>query len=116
MKRATKDDWKTTPLPEQHVVLEVGRRFTEQEMILVRRGFYPKHMDERWFIYSIDDTVYVHRSWTGHCIFVAELKLNDEHTYAVERLLVNRDSNQYSESDPERSISLFLEVVENHLL
>ncbi|MBP5653667.1 MAG: hypothetical protein J6X17_09685, partial [Lachnospiraceae bacterium] len=44
-----------------------------------------------WFWYMEGDTLYIHRSWTGFCIFIVEL--SDSYTHKVR---VNRDPEQYA--------------------
>ena len=101
-----RDNFIANPMPEQYAVLSIDYRFTPEEMKLVLQGYLPKDMDDRWFIYCEDDKLYCHRSWTGNCLFIAELK-SDEDSYKIERLLVNRDPNQYTDTDPEKNIQLF---------
>jgi len=102
--RATRQSWPNTkPLPPQRSRLSLQRTFTEQEYARIRLGFIPERMEDKWFMFTEEDTLYVHRSWTGYCVY--QLTLNkvgsqDQGTnYVVGETFVNRDENQYSGSD-----------------
>lgn len=113
MKRATKADRKTKPkpMPDQNVALSIDRVFTEAEMESIRLGYIARSSDDKWFIYCEDDTVYMHRSWTGKCMYVAHFNKTDE-GYAISKLIVNRDPTQYTNLNDNEDISTFLELLE----
>lgn len=45
------------------------RRWTDAEWARIRNGLRARSMEERWHVFAEGDTVYVHRSWTGHGIY-----------------------------------------------
>jgi hypothetical protein len=112
---ARRDDWQRKPLPEQHVVLSVDRVYTPEEMRLIRRGLIPEEMEDKWFIFCEDDVLYCHRSWTGVCIYQAEFEREAGH-YRVSRLLVNRDPDQYKQTDDGYDARQFVFLVDLLLL
>lgn len=94
-KAATASDWKTTPMPEVHAEFTFHRRFTQEQMDLLRYGNIPQAMEDKWFWYYEDDKLYIHRSWTGFCIFVVSFTPGSDELHA----LVNRDPEQYRSTD-----------------
>ncbi len=94
--RATRQSWRNIkPLPAQRSQLSLPRAFTEQEYERILLGFIPERMEDKWFIFTEEDTLYIHRSWTGYCIY--QLTLTREGTnYVVREALVNRDEGQYA--------------------
>jgi len=114
--RATHESWSNLkPMPAQHAQLSLQRAFTEHEYAQIRLGFIPEHMEDKWFIFTEDDTLYIHRSWTGHCIY--QLTLSQEGTnYVVSEALVNRDESQYSGSDDLYDEKLLIFLIDYLLL
>ena len=94
MEKATKDDWKTSPLPEKHISIEWERVFSTEEFELIQKGLIPQEMEEKWFIYYEEPWLYFHRSWTGFCIFVVRFETAQE-IKAVE-IKASREPEQYA--------------------
>ena len=86
-----KDDWKRIDMPKERdsFLLDIDFDYIDEERL--KNGFLPSQMEDKWFIYSEDDKVYMHRSWTGYCIFILDLK-----THMV---VVNRNDKQYAGKD-----------------
>jgi hypothetical protein len=55
-------------------------------------------MEQKWFIFFERNRLYVHRSWTGYCIYIAHFKKNPG-GYVLSGAEVNRDPKQYDETD-----------------
>ena len=51
-------------------------------------------MEDKWFWYVESNKLYIHRSWTGFCIYIVELDTNG-HLEVV----VNRNMEQYKNTD-----------------
>ncbi len=98
---AHRDDWKTEPMPDQHMTFVLHRSFSEEEMDVLRSGNIPKAMEDKWFWYMEESTLWAHRSWTGHCIYRIDFKEGGNHVVTV-----NRNPEQYActviEEDTER--------------
>jgi len=65
-------------------------------------------MEDKWFWYFENDTLYAHRSWTGYCIY--SIRFN--HSTDTHRVTVNRDRKQYScksKSDDLKQINRLLD-------
>lgn len=115
MKQATKLDWQLFPLPENRAVLKINRVFSRSQMDRIRHGVIPRDMDERWFIYFEDNTLYLHRSWTGHCVFIVSLNEIENDAWHISHCLVSRDKEQYGETSNAADIKL-LHLVINDML
>jgi 8-oxo-dGTP diphosphatase len=108
---ATRAEWKTEPLPEQRARIDLDLPFTRQEMATIKRGFIPKEMEDKWFIFFEDNTLFCHRSWTGYCVYEVYFERRTA-THA----LVNRDPEQYSATDDGRNRQLILHLIKLLLL
>ena len=87
---AKRGDWKSEPMPEKHKTFILNRSFSEKEMNVLKCGNIPQAMEDKWFWYMEDSTLYAHRSWTGYCIYQIDFKEDNKHVVTV-----NRDPEQY---------------------
>jgi len=67
--KATKDSWEIIKMKQNKVVLPINKRYSKEEYNKIKQGFIPKVMEDRWFVYFEDNKLYMHRSWTGNCIY-----------------------------------------------
>src|ERR1700752_4586701 len=112
---ATRQSWPNLkPLPEQSAQLFLNRQFTQDEYDLIGEGLIPEAMEDKWFIFLEDDVVYLHRSWTGFCIYQVSLA-KDGANYAVAKALVNREPNQYAATDDRYDEKLLTFLIDNFL-
>lgn len=95
---ATKDSWKTEPMPEKTATTPINLNISKEDMSVVKMGHIPDAMEDHWFMYCDDDTIRYYRSWTGFCIFIAKYKEVDG-GYLITELEVNRDPSQYTSDD-----------------
>jgi hypothetical protein len=72
-------------------------------------------MEHKWFILLEDDVLYVHRSWTGFCIYQLSLA-KDGANYTVAEVFANRDPSQYSATDDVYDEKLLAFLIDNLLL
>jgi len=80
-----------------------SRAFSFVHLVRVRtdqKGFRPMDMDERWFIYYEEPWLYIHRSWTGVCIYGVRFETSADGASIVESW-ANRDSDPYTETSIE---------------
>ena len=96
---AHRGDWKTEPMPEQHETFVLTRSFSDAEMGALRRGNVPQAMEDKWFWYMEESTLWAHRSWTGYCIYRIDYQENGHHVVTV-----NRDPEQYACTSIEEDI------------
>ena len=87
-----------TPLPKQRAEFPLGITFSPMESYLLRRGFVPKQMEEKWFIYAKENRIIFRRSWTGCYIYRMMVQQRGDCIYAS-HALVNRDAEEYPETD-----------------
>ena len=78
--KANRKSWKIEPISREKAVIDIHAEYSETEFEKMSEGFIPSVMEEKWFIYMEDDTLWFHRSWTGLCIYeVKFIKAGDKH-------------------------------------
>ena len=102
---ATKDSWKTRPMPEKQVTVPLDLRLTGGQMARIRCGHIPEAMEDHWFMYCDDERIRYYRSWTGNCIFEAAFEASGD-GYRVTRLTINQDPEEHK-ATPEKAAALF---------
>ena len=70
----TRDDWKLRKMPKSRSTIRVSRRFSAREIEKIKLAFRPPDMDYKWFIFFEQDRLYIHRSWTGYCIYIVRFE------------------------------------------
>ena len=114
-KATTRDDCKVRKMPKSHGTIRVSRRFSAREIEKIRLGFRPESMDDKWFIFYEEDRLYVHRSWTGYCIFVVNF-VKDGREYVAREVQVNGNPKQYGASDDSYDAEMAFWVIDFILL
>ena len=104
-KVAVRGDWKIFSLPAEHDVLVIDRQYTSEEFCRISVGCIPKGMDDHWFIFYEDPWLYLHRSWTGLCIFQVRFESVNQGHRVVE-VLVNAELKQWNRCDERRNALL----------
>ena len=111
---ATRTSWKMLPFPAARAAIPLAREYTAAEWARIARGFIPHGTDDRWFIYLEGETLAMHRSWTGACIFLVRFARSGD-GYRIAEAWANRDPEQYRVTDAQkdavditRLIDLFL--------
>ena len=87
-------NWKAIDMPEQNDTFILERTFTPEQMNILRKGNKPKCMDDKWFFYMENNTLYAHRSWTGYCIYKIDFSQDNHH-----KVTINRDPKQYKRTN-----------------
>jgi hypothetical protein len=103
MRAATQSDWQVQPLPAENTTVYLDFKLSAHESERVRFGFVPSVMEEKWFVYFADNTLYQHRSWTGYCIDKIHF-IPDGGGLRATHAEVNRNRQQYTEDDDEKDI------------
>lgn len=98
MPPAQPTDWKTEPLPASAQPLVFSAVFSPEEFAQMALGLIPQAMEDKWFIYYTAPWLYLHRSWTGYCIYKVRFA-PAANGMAVAEVWVNRDPNQYTETN-----------------
>jgi len=115
MKTAKPTDWTTEALPSKRITVRLDRTFSAQEMRSIRKGLVPEQMEDKWFIHWKDDTLFFHRSWTGYCIYVVRFAAAGD-GWRMFEADVNRDPEQYRETNDERDAEMISFLVDVLLL
>ena len=85
-------------MPEKRTTIPLDRSFSKDEIQQIQMGVIPEEMEDKWFVYWQDDTLFFHRSWTGFCVYVVRFVCDDDGATATEADL-NRDPEQYKNTD-----------------
>jgi hypothetical protein len=113
--KAQRNAWETRPMPGKTAQLPYACVFSLEEYEKISVGLIPQQMEDKWFIFLEDEWLYLHRSWTGNCIYKVQL-LQKEDKYIVTSVLVNRDPEQYGETDINYDAALLNFLIANFLL
>ena len=97
------------PLPEVRAPLGFEEPATTEEIECIKRGVVPQEMEDKWFVFYEDAWLYLHRSWTGACIYGVRFQPAGAGASAVESW-VSRDTKHYKETriDYDRAMLKFL--------
>lgn len=106
----TKGDWKTIEIPAQTEEFVLEKTLTHDDINLIKEGHRPEEMEDKWFMYCENSKLFIHRSWTGYCIYIVTISENGEL-----KAIVNRNPEQYKENDIERD-RIQLNVLINRLI
>ncbi|MGL4608612.1 MAG: hypothetical protein ACRCYY_02840 [Trueperaceae bacterium] len=112
---AKRELWKNLPMPDKKETLNFSNEYSLQEFGIICQGLIPEQMEDKWFIFYEEPCLYFHRSWTGYCIYQLEFKENDG-MFGVIKAWVNRDPEQYKETDLVYDQELLYFLVERMLL
>ena len=115
MRAATPSDWNTHPLPETRVEIRLSQRYSLPELEQIRQGVIPEEMEDKWFVYWLDDKLFFHRSWTGFCVYVVAFSCDAEGVTIISAD-VNRDPEQYTCTDDAHDSKLILYLIDTLLL
>ena len=115
MKAALPPFWRTKPLPQRYEALGFQATYNDLEVAKLKRGFMPRSMDDKWFIYFADGWLYFHRSWTGTRIYW--LRLEDAvGGLKVAESYVNREPREWMGADTAWDLEVLNDVINNFLL
>ena len=97
-------------MPEKHTTIAMDESITSEAMRVVKCGHIPEAMEDHWFMYCDETTIRYHRSWTGICIYIAKYEDNGA-TCRISELTVNRDPEQYTNTDDEQDVARFMTLL-----
>ncbi len=113
---ASRDDCKTKKMPKENVIVNISKKILASEMEKVRKGLLPLEMEDKWFIFCENNYIYFHRSWTGHCIYIAEYRELSNDDFEIFKLTINRNLEQYTQDDDDYDKELFNYLFDSLLL
>ncbi|MEH1942878.1 MAG: hypothetical protein V7L01_22030 [Nostoc sp.] len=85
--------------------ITVEKLYSQEEFDRIAAGVIPEQMEDKWFIFYEAPWLYLHRSWTGFCIFKVRFEVVGE-SVKIAEVHVNRDPAQHLNTDHERDASL----------
>ncbi|MEH2176554.1 hypothetical protein [Nostoc sp.] len=92
-------------MPSVYKNLTLETVYSQEEFDRIAAGVIPEQMENKWFIFYKAPWLYLHRSWTGFCIFKVRFEVVAENVKIAE-VQVNRDPAQYSNTDDKRDASM----------
>ncbi|MCE7992939.1 MAG: hypothetical protein HEP71_13200 [Roseivirga sp.] len=95
---AKKDDWKTKEMPDEVDFFDLNKVLSIKEYEQLCYGLIPSQMEDKWFIYVENETIYFHRSWVGSCIYQVTIEKQSDRIILT-RTVVNRNRDQYKFKD-----------------
>ena len=81
----------------------------------MRSGLVPGQMEDKWFIYWQDNTLYFHRSWTGFCVYVVRFE-TDGDSYRMIEADLNRERSEYGQTDDDHDAAMISYLIDVLLL
>lgn len=106
-KIATAEDHQNFPMPKSREKIPLRRVFSAKEFALVRKGFVPLSMDDKWFIFFDPATseLRMHRSWTGYCAYLLKLR-EDGDGCKISEAWANRDLEQHKSASTKHDVEV----------
>jgi 8-oxo-dGTP diphosphatase len=68
IRRASASDWNIKSFSGDYVTIPLAMSFSASQAQLIKMGFIPSEMEEKWFAYFDNNILYQHRSWSGLCV------------------------------------------------
>ncbi|MDL5514424.1 hypothetical protein QSE00_21605 [Arenibacter sp. M-2] len=104
-------DWRHEPMPDEKESFFSGRKLLFDEYSKLEKGIKPSDMDDKWFVYTINESIFFHRSWSGHCIFVVKVE-RENNEFFLGDVIANRKPDQFGNSEIEVKKEMFEKLVD----
>lgn len=98
--------FQVNPMPKKNIFIPLDLKFSKKEFDVIKKGSIPQDMDDRWHIYSKDNHLYFHRSWTGNMIFDCSFEEKNDEVF-IRGIRVNQDPEQFRETSKDSLVALF---------
>lgn len=115
MKIAKQSDWRSKELPSERSTISLDRHFSSDEIRRMQAGLVPEQMEDKWFVYWQDDTLFFHRSWTGVCIYAVRVVAEGD-SYRMVEADVNRDPDEYGGTNDDHDAEMISYLIDVLLL
>jgi ADP-ribose pyrophosphatase YjhB (NUDIX family) len=109
------EDWSTIPMPARRKRIDLDVRYDETAMARIRKGFLPGEMEDHWFAWFDDPFLYLHRSWTGFCIYQVDF-IREGGVWVARYALVNQDPTQHECADDKEEVRTLLRGIDELLV
>jgi hypothetical protein len=104
-----------TPTSQPQVIPPPDRVWTAREWAVIRRGHKSVDMDDKWNAFVEDRRLFLHRSWTGLCIYEAEFAPSGD-GWRIAVAVVAGDHDSYRRQGDEYESAALEAVIEWELL
>lgn len=105
------DDWKKAAMPNETESFVSGRKLRPDEFSKLIMGLKPSSMDDKWFVYWLNQSIYFHRSWSGHCIFIAKVEKVEDDIFLTE-VITNKKPDQFGTQDIRVKKEMFNKLID----
>lgn len=102
-------------MPSKYTTITIGQQYSAFDSFLIRLGYRPLQMDDKWFIYLEKDQILFRRSWTGILIYSLEAQWRG-HELFLGSAKVNRNSKQYGQKNDAHDHKMLLYLIDSLLL
>lgn len=92
-------------------IIPVDWKIDQETYKRLQLGHISQDMDDKWNIYTENDTVHFHRSWTGMESFRFKIQRAENNRYRIIQFEVEQDLERYNETDEEEIRGAFDEVL-----
>lgn len=117
MTRVSKDIFTDLkPMPENNDSFDLGWSLNQHELMKIKNGFESHDMEQKWNIYFEADKLYLHHSWSGTCLYIAELKEFLNETGIITKVQVNRNKEDWVFTEKNEEKTLFKSIVQYQLI
>lgn len=82
----------------------INYSLTEEAEKNILNGWLPSCMEDKWLSYSIENCVYVHRSWSGHLMYKFTI-----HNKTIDYIEIAMDD--FVSMENERKIEIFFSLL-----
>lgn len=103
------------PMPPRRSSFVLDQTYNAFDSWMIARGFVPTVMEEKWFVYMEAGRLLFRRSWTGILVYDVEAQWRGDQLY-LGQVQVNRDPEQYCETDDSYDSKLLLYLISAVLL
>lgn len=100
-------------MPEECTTIEMSTKYSTEAMKYIRKGTVPEEMEDKWFMYyeEEEDRLYMHRSWTGYCVYILKFEIHEDGSGSVVSMIVNRNSEEYLSTDDEKDAESAVDIL-----
>ena len=109
------NSWNIKPMPQKFATLDYVANFSQNEFELISKGFTPIEMEDKWVIVFNNNILSFYRSWSGYCIFQVKFTY-EKNTYKIINTIVNRDPDEYKQSNKSHDEALINYLIKRILL
>ena len=79
----SKNDWKLEPFSDIHENLVVEHFLSKEDVEVLKLGYKPMGMEEKWFSCYEGGRLYCYRGWSGLCMFAITLNADSDEQYVT---------------------------------